>query len=103
MGDEFTASGPVTLRVFALGTFPIKKVDIIKDFVYVYSISPETEQPEFRWTDEDTSSVGDLSWYYVRLIEQDGEIAWGSPIWVHAEKAANSRSAAASSTEPSRR
>ncbi len=86
MGDEFTAQGPVTLKVFARGTAPIKKVDVIKNFVYVYSTAPGTEETEFRWTDEETSPVGDLSWYYVRLIQEDGEIAWGSPIWVHNEK-----------------
>jgi hypothetical protein len=86
IGDEFTAQGPVTLKVFARGTAPIKKVDVIKNFVYVYSTAPGTEETEFRWTDEETSPVGDLSWYYVRLIQEDGEIAWGSPIWVHNEK-----------------
>ena len=24
-----------------------------------------------------------LSWYYVRVLQDDGEIAWGSPMWVH--------------------
>lgn len=83
MGDEFTAKGPVTLRIFAHGTAPIRKVDVIKDFVYVYSTTPGTNRVEFRWTDEAPESVGDLSWYYVRLIQEDGELAWGSPIWVH--------------------
>ena len=83
MGDEFTAKGPVTLSVYARGTSPIKKVDVIKDFIYVYSTSPGTDKVEFRWTDEAPESVGDLSWYYVRVIQEDGEIAWGSPIWVH--------------------
>jgi hypothetical protein len=83
MGDEFTAQGPVTLSVIARGTAPIKKVDVIKDYVYVYSTTPGTENVEFRWTDEEPIGVGDLSWYCVRLIQEDGEIAWASPIWVH--------------------
>ena len=24
-----------------------------------------------------------LSWYYVRAIQDDGELAWASPMWVH--------------------
>ena len=40
MGDEFTADGPVRLEVLAHGTRPIARVDIIKDFVYVYSTEP---------------------------------------------------------------
>ena len=32
MGDEFTASGPVKLKVIVHGTGPVAQVDIIKDF-----------------------------------------------------------------------
>ena len=81
MGDEFTANGPVRLKVMAHGTAPIKKVDVIKDFLYVYSTEPRTPRVEFEWLDEEKRGPG-LSWYYVRVIQEDGEIAWGSPIWI---------------------
>lgn len=81
MGDEFDADGPVRLQVFAHGTRPIAKVDVIKDFTYVYSTEPKTEQVRFAWTDEEKRPPG-LSWYYVRVQQDDGEIAWASPIWV---------------------
>ncbi len=84
MGDEFDADGPVSLKVFARGTEPIARVDIIKDFHHVYSTEPGSEQVEFTWTDEENINRGP-SWYYVRLIQEDGELAWGSPMWVHAE------------------
>jgi len=32
---------------------------------------------------------GDLSWYYVRAIQEDGELAWASPIWVHTQGEGN--------------
>ncbi len=40
MGDEFDADGPVRLKVLVHGTRPIAQIDIIKDFVYVYSTEP---------------------------------------------------------------
>ena len=40
MGDEFDADGPVRLKVLVHGTRPIARVDVIKDFVYVYSTEP---------------------------------------------------------------
>jgi hypothetical protein len=80
MGDEFTAGGPITLRVFAHGTAPIKRIDIIKDFVYVYSTEPRTARASFSWTDEERRPAS-LSWYYVRVLQEDGGLAWGSPIW----------------------
>jgi len=81
MGDEFDADGPVRIKVLAHGTRPIARVDIIKDFVYVYSTTPGRERVEFDWLDEEKRGPG-LSWYYVRAIQDDGEIAWGSPFWV---------------------
>ncbi len=83
MGDEFDADGPVALKVFAHGTGPIDRVDIIKDFHYVYSAEPKSEQVEFTWTDEEDVNRNP-SWYYVRILQEDGQIAWGSPMWVHA-------------------
>lgn len=81
MGDEFRADGPVRLKVFVHGTRPIARVDIIKDFVYVYSTEPGRQRVEFEWKDDEKRPPG-LSWYYVRAIQDDGEIAWGSPFWV---------------------
>jgi hypothetical protein len=81
MGDEFTTGGPVSLKVMALGTAPVKRVDIIKDFHHVYSAEPNKDRVEFTWTDEDGVNRGP-SWYYVRVLQEDGEIAWGSPMWI---------------------
>jgi hypothetical protein len=83
MGDEFDApaSGPVKLKVLVHGTRPIARVDIIKDFVYVYSTEPNRPRVEFEWADDEKRGPG-LSWYYVRAIQDNGELAWASPIWV---------------------
>jgi hypothetical protein len=83
MGDEFEADGPVKLRVSIHGTRPIARVDIIKDFQYVYSTEPKAQQVSFQWTDDEKGRPAGLSWYYVRAIQDDGELAWASPIWVH--------------------
>ena len=87
MGDEFDADGPVRLKIFAHGTRPIAKIDIIKDFVYVYSAEPNKERVSFEWTDDEVRGPG-LSWYYVRVRQDDGQLAWASPIWVHSRRAA---------------
>ncbi len=82
MGDEFATDEPVRLKILAHGTQPIARIDIIKDFAYVYSTEPGRPRVEFTWTDEEKRPPG-LSWYYVRVLQEDGEIAWGSPMWVH--------------------
>ena len=85
MGDEFEADGPVKLKVFVRGTAPVARVDIIKDFQYVYSTEPKVQQVSFQWTDDEKGRPAGLSWYYVRAIQDDGELAWASPIWVHSK------------------
>jgi hypothetical protein len=82
MGDEFTQEGPVSLKVHVRGTGPIARVDLIKDFRYVYSTEPNADTVDFTWTDEKPGELP-TSWYYVRALQADGEIAWGSPIWVN--------------------
>ena len=81
MGDEFTADGP-SLKVMVHGTAPVKRIDIIKDFHYVYSSEPNKGRVEFTWTDEDDVNRGP-SWYYGRILQEDGELALGSPMWVN--------------------
>jgi hypothetical protein len=83
MGDEFDADGPVKLQVVVRGTSPVARIDVIKDFIYAYSTEPRKEQVEFQWTDDERNRPAGLSWYYVRAIQTDGELAWASPIWVH--------------------
>ncbi|HEV3120391.1 MAG TPA: hypothetical protein VGY53_00745, partial [Isosphaeraceae bacterium] len=82
MGEEFNATGPVHLKVLAHGTGLIARVDIIKDFIYVFSTEPHSDRVELEWTDDEHRPPG-LSWYYIRVLQENGEIAWGSPIWVH--------------------
>jgi hypothetical protein len=83
MGDEFEARGPVQLKVLIHGTGPIARVDIIRDFKFAYSTEPHKARVEFQWTDAERGRPAGLSWYYVRAIQDDGELAWASPIWVH--------------------
>lgn len=90
MGDEFDADGPVRMRVFAPGTAPIARVDIVKDMKSVFSTEPNAPRVEFTWTDDKRRRPG-LSWYYVRVQQQDGQLAWASPQWIHTTAASAAR------------
>jgi len=80
MGDAFeTASTPV-LHVKVAGTSTIQSVEIIKDGKFVYKTEPGSDAAEFDYTD--TSAASGESWYYVRVIQTDRNMAWSSPIWI---------------------
>ncbi|MBI4905870.1 MAG: hypothetical protein HY820_19710 [Acidobacteria bacterium] len=80
MGDAFEGAAPPVLSVTATGTNPIKQVDIIRDKQFLYTSRPQKKAVQFTFTD--TSKAAGESWYYVRVLQEDGQIAWSSPIWI---------------------
>lgn len=44
----------------------------------------ENYQTSYRVTDEDRGDA--VSWYYLRVVEANGQIAWSSPIWVEGKR-----------------
>ncbi len=80
MGDSFSASAALVLHVKVLGTGEIKSIEIVKDGTFVYKTEPHTSTAEFDFTDRSTKPG--TSWYYVRVIQEDRNLAWSSPIWV---------------------
>ncbi len=63
-----------------IGTQAIQRVDVIKNNRIVYSSTPGKRRVRFQYSDN-ASEPGE-SYYYLRVIQEDGEMAWGSPAWV---------------------
>lgn len=88
-----------TLDVYARGTKPIMEVVIWKDNRIIYRWSPPgaglepnagaypsslTFRPEREFTlhfKDPSAPYFRENWWYVRVTQQDGEIAWSSPVW----------------------
>ena len=81
MGEEFETGQAPRIDVSLVGTAAFERVSIIKDGRYVHSVNPQTRQVKMTWTDN-TSQAGDISYYYIRGEQVDGEIVWVSPIWI---------------------
>jgi hypothetical protein len=84
MGDEFTLKKPPILDIHVVGTAPIARLHIIKDFKHVYTTEPKRREVKLRWQDNDIER-GKTSWYYVRVEQEDGQLAWSSPMWIRYE------------------
>lgn len=81
-GDEWEATQPPIFQVFVHGTAGIKQVDIIRDSQVVATIAVgKSEQHRFTWSDPKPER--ELHYYYFRVLQEDGELAWSSPMWVH--------------------
>ncbi len=82
MGDEFQADKPIALEIHVEGTAPIVQLDIIRSGKYVYAVRPRETEVTLRWQESERLD-GQVVWYYVRVLQSDGQLAWSSPIWVH--------------------
>jgi hypothetical protein len=81
MGEEFETSERPKFSIEAHGTAPIAKLHIVRDNKYLDAIEPGERDVERTFTDMD-AMPGKTSYYYVRLEQDDGNLAWASPMWI---------------------
>jgi hypothetical protein len=81
MGDAFETEKRPTLDIRVQAPLPVGKLHVIRNNKYVYSVEPKEQNVKLRWTDMD-AAAGKTSYYYVRVEQADGNLAWGSPMWI---------------------
>jgi hypothetical protein len=83
MGDEVRTGKP-SLDVVVVGTGPLDRVDVLRDGDVVHTHRPEqdSEEAKFHWDDAKPNKDSKASYYYVRVVQKNGQMAWASPIWV---------------------
>jgi hypothetical protein len=54
------------------GTGPIQQIDFIKSGKFIYATRPESNHASFEFTDR--SFVPERTWYYARVLQQDGGV-----------------------------
>ncbi|MGH9202513.1 MAG: hypothetical protein ACRD2A_14915, partial [Vicinamibacterales bacterium] len=81
MGDEFALSAPQPLRVKVRGTRAVARVDVIKDSKVIYTHEPKKQDADFQFVDK--GGVAGRHFYYVRVQQDDGMIAWSSPMFIN--------------------
>jgi hypothetical protein len=84
MGDAFATPTAPRLKVKVMGTDTLQRVEIIRDGKFVFSTSPNAKVLDFTYLDN--SPPAGETWYYVRAIQTDRNLAWSSPIWVNYTK-----------------
>jgi hypothetical protein len=77
---------------FAAGTAPIKEISFIRNGKPFHTIHPKSAHYEFAIDDTDLLSKilmpapgGEkppFVYYYMRVVQEDGHMAWTSPIWI---------------------
>jgi hypothetical protein len=76
---------------FVAGTTPIKEILFIRNGKPFHTIHPK--QAHYEFAIDDTEPLSKIVfpaqgekppfvYYYIRIVQEDGHIAWGSPIWI---------------------
>lgn len=82
MGEKITAPAGkavnVTIRTRCPGE--IERVEVCRNNRFVYTKAPDGREAELTFTDQ--RPLEGRSYYYVRVIQKDQEIAWSSPVWL---------------------
>src|SRR5262249_16368777 len=80
MGDELKTSAAPELQIAVTGPREIASIDILKDSEVVEPIKPGKAEYRGKWTDP--KPTAGVHYYYVRVQQSDGELAWSSPLWI---------------------
>ena len=72
--------GPVSVTAEVQSPQPIDRIEICRNNEFVYSSSPDTPAASIEFVDQ--APADGPSFYYLRVIQSDGEIAWSSPVWL---------------------
>ena len=77
--DSKPEQAPI-LNIKAVGTDRIKQLVIVKNQQIIYERRPNADSITLRYSDADFKPG--KNYYYVRVLQNNGMVAWSSPIWV---------------------
>lgn len=82
-GSEIGVGSAIEISLLVVGTSPIKEAQLIRyegEYKTVRNLNSPNEILSDTWTDNSPPSRG---FYYMRIIQEDGHMAWAGPIWVY--------------------
>ncbi len=79
MGGEGEA-GRGRVRAVVHGVNELARIEVIRDGEVAHAIEVTGLDAELTW--KDPRPVGERAWYYLHVIQADGEEAWSSPVWL---------------------
>jgi len=79
-GESFSLPHPPRFDIRVEGTAPIAQIDLVRNNRYVFRAQPR--KPQAALTYQDREPLRGETYYYIRVEQADGQLAWSSPIWV---------------------
>jgi hypothetical protein len=84
LGGELAlgAGRPVVVHGRVHGTSELAEIAVVHNGERVYVAHPLQEDFEFTWEEPSPHADQEWTYYYLRAIQADDEVAWSSPVWV---------------------
>jgi hypothetical protein len=87
MGSEISTpnrDSSRTIKASVIGTTKIEKVEILRNNICIYKLNGEGKKmAKLKFVDNEKIDTKKSLYYFLRVSQKDGEIAWSSPIWVN--------------------
>jgi hypothetical protein len=85
MGETGSESGgkPVQVKIRVRCPQDIDRIEVCRNNRFVYASQPEKREADLTFLDNEP--LAGYSYYYVRVMQKDGEMAWSSPVWLGAK------------------
>ncbi len=82
MGEEIDVrkDEPIIVTAKAIGAGDIDRIELCRSNQFIYNRPGRGRDAAFTFTD--LKPLDGTSYYYVRVQQEDGELAWTSPVWV---------------------
>jgi hypothetical protein len=81
MGSEIRVEGAPRVEAVVDAPSPVTRLDVIREGRFVYSMEPKASRARLQFEDLDLKP-GQSTYYYVRALIGESDVAWSSPIWV---------------------
>lgn len=85
MGSEIAPQNPDeerNIEIFIKGTSPIKSIHLVTNRGKLHTWQLDGQLQETRLFFQDKTGIDQSIFYYIRVIQMDGGMAWSSPIWI---------------------
>jgi hypothetical protein len=82
MGSEIKTSAAPVVKVKIWGTDGISQLDVIKNGASAFRLGDVPDVVAFEWRDDAFHPEEGECYYYARVRQHNGQMAWSSPIWV---------------------
>ncbi len=84
MGDDLVTATPPVFQINVVGTGKLAKIDVLRDSEVIDTLKPNGNTFKGDWID--LKAKEGSHYYYLRVLQEDQEIAWITPIWVTLKK-----------------